>query len=74
MKSWLTFALWAIGLVVVLSWLWRKLNPAPVRPPDREPVISVTIDDPGMELGDWANPGANKEAWTWDSSWEGLYK
>lgn len=66
-KSWATFILWAIGLVVVLSWVWRKMNPAPVRPPIREPIVSVQIDDPGMEYAPAFKPEpAYSNWWTFD--------
>jgi len=66
-KSWATFILWVIGLVVVLSWVWRKLNPAPVRPPNREPIVRVDIDDPGMETVHFdSSQPAYTNWWTFD--------
>jgi len=62
MKSWVVLILWCIGLVVVLSWIWRKLNPSPVLPPvTKDGVVSVTIDDPGMEFA------PETSLWNWDA-------
>lgn len=62
-KHWVMYILAAVGLTALVLWIYNRLN-RKTPPYTREPIVSVSTDDPNMIVPDF---GTSKPLW--DPTW-----
>lgn len=54
-KHWILYILATVGLTALVLWIYRKLGSKETPPMTRDPIVSVSTDDPNMVIPDWDN-------------------